>query len=127
VPLLFGLCGMRSNARPQQHERRDARTNMTRNEIIDKTLKEMGPLEPENEPPYSEEPDYEESIIAELLSKLPDTDIKTCDDFKHLNVECCDLCHTSYPQYKMHLVDLPDGGKAWICYPVRRAIISGGA
>jgi hypothetical protein len=70
---------------------------MTRNEIIDKTLTEMGPLEPETEPPISEEPDYEESVIAELLSKLPDADIKTCDDFKHLNVECCDLCHTCYP------------------------------
>src|ERR1700730_12920356 len=65
---------MRSNARPQQHERRCARTKMTRNEIIEKTLKEMGPLEPENELPYSEEPDYQESVIAELLSKLPDTE-----------------------------------------------------
>jgi hypothetical protein len=94
-------------------------------EGVKKNLKEMGPLEPENEPPYSEEPDYEESILAELLSKLPDTEITTCDDFKHLNVECCDLCHTSYPQYKMHLVDLPEGGKALVCYPVRRATIVG--
>jgi hypothetical protein len=115
---------MRSNARPQQHKRRCARTKMTRNEIIDKTLKEMGPLEPENEPPYSEEPDYEESISPELLRKLPGTDIKTCVEFKHLNVECRDLCHTSYPEYKMRLVDLPGGGKASVCYPVRRAMIA---
>jgi hypothetical protein len=30
------------------------RTKMTRDEIIEKTLIEMGPLEPENEPPYAQ-------------------------------------------------------------------------
>jgi hypothetical protein len=49
---------------------------VTKNEIIAKTLKEIGPRLEEHEEPYSEEPDCEEIVIAELQGKLPDTDIK---------------------------------------------------
>jgi hypothetical protein len=72
--------------------------------------------------PYSEAPDREEIVIAELQKRLPDTDIKTCEDFRHLNVVCCDTCHTFYPHYEMSLIDLPDGTKAWVCDPVKWAI-----
>ena len=41
-----------------------------------KTLKEIGPRLDEHEVPYSEEPDREEIVIAELQKRLPDTDIK---------------------------------------------------
>jgi hypothetical protein len=95
---------------------------VTKNEIIEKTLKEIGPRLEEHEEPYSEEPDFEEIVIAELQGKLPDTDIKTCEDFRHLNVTCCDTCHTFYPHYEMSLIDLPDGTKAWVCDPVKWAI-----
>jgi|ERR1019366_7535828 hypothetical protein len=97
-------------------------TEVTKNEIIEKTLKEIGPRLEEHEEPYSEEPDWEEIVIAELHERLPETDIKTCEDFRHLNVTCCDTCHTSYPHYEMSLIDLPDGAKAWVCDPVKWAI-----
>ena len=85
---------------------------MTQNEIIEKTLKDMSPLEP----------DEKVIIVAELQGRLPDTEIKTCDDFKHLNAACCKICHTFYPHYEMKLIDLPDGAKAWVCDPVEWAI-----
>lgn len=89
---------------------------MTKSDIIEKTLKEIGPRLEEHEEPYRE------IVIAELRERLPDTDIKTCEDFRHLNVACCDTCHTFYPHYEMSLIDLPDGAKAWVCDPVRWAI-----
>ena len=95
---------------------------MTKAEIISKTLREMEPSPPENEPPYSDEPDYEETVVTELNQRLPDTDIKTCEDFRHLNVQCCEICHECYPHYEMSLIDLPDGAKAWVCDPIRWAI-----
>jgi hypothetical protein len=96
---------------------------MRKAEIIRKTLIEMRPMSLESVPPYSDEPDYEETVIAELQGRLPDNvDIKTCEDLKHLSVECCDACHGDYAHYEMSLIDLPDGGKAWVCDPVRWAI-----
>jgi hypothetical protein len=59
---------------------------------------------------------------GELQKRLPDTDIKTCEDFRHLNVTCCNTCHTFYPHYEMSLIDLPGGAKAWVCDPVKWAI-----
>jgi hypothetical protein len=85
---------------------------MTKNEIIEKTLKDM------NLP----EPTYDEIVVAELQRRLPDTEIKTCDDFKHLNTVCCETCHTFYAHYDMNLIDLPDGAKAWVCDAVEWAI-----
>jgi hypothetical protein len=84
---------------------------MTKNEIIEKTLKDIGPLEP----------DDTEIVLAELQRRLPDAEIKTCDDLKHLNAKCCETCHT-YPHYDMNLIDLPDGAKAWVCDAVEWAI-----
>ena len=104
-------------------KRSDESNLMMKAEIISKTLREMGPFPLENEPPFSEEPDDEEIVIAELEERLPDDlDIKTCEDFRHLNVECCDICHGHYAHYEMSVIDLPDGGRAWVCGPVKRAI-----
>lgn len=90
---------------------------MTKNEIIEKSLKEMRPFDP----------NYEEIVVAELQRRLPDTEIKTCADFEHLNTACCNECHTSYAHYEMKLINLPDGTPAWVCdyvawaiYPERR-------
>lgn len=96
---------------------------MTKKEIIEKTLKEIGPRLDEHEEPYSEDPDWEEIVIAELQARLPETDIMTCEDFRHLSVTCCDTCHTFYPHYQMSLMDLPDCRKAWVCDPVKWAIL----
>jgi hypothetical protein len=97
---------------------------VTKNEIIEKTLKEIGPRLKEHEVPYSEAPtcEEEEIVIAELQKRLPDTDIKTCEDFRHLNVVCCDTCHTFYPHYEMKVIQLPDGSPAWVCDTVEWAI-----
>jgi hypothetical protein len=96
---------------------------MTKAEIISKTLREIRPMPPENEPPYSDEPDYEEIVIAGLRGRLPEgVDIKTCEDFKHLGVECCETCHKFYPHYEMKLIELPDGAPAWVCDAVEWAI-----
>jgi hypothetical protein len=63
-------------------------------------------------------------VVELLQERLPDgVDIKTCEDFKHFNVECCDTCHNFLPESEMYLIDLPDGGgKAWVCDQVRWAI-----
>jgi hypothetical protein len=95
---------------------------VTKDEIIEKTLREIGPHLEEHEEPNSEEPEGEEIVIAELQKRLPETNIKTCKDFRHLNVPCCDTCHTFYPHYEMSLINLPDGAKAWVCDPVKWAI-----
>lgn len=44
---------------------------MTKAEIVSKVLTEMGPFTLEYEPPYSDEPDDEEVVIAELEGRLP--------------------------------------------------------
>ena len=94
---------------------------MTKAEIIAKTLNGCRCPVDMAEPQCSDETDCEE-IVAELNRRLPDTDIQTCEDFQHLNVECCELCHECYPHYAMSLIDLPDGAKAWVCDPVKWAI-----
>jgi hypothetical protein len=96
---------------------------MTKNEIIATTLQAMGlPRAPEQEEPFNDEPDDEELIIAELQLILPATDIKTCGDFKHLNVTCCEICHPFYPIYDMSVIELPGGDQAWVCCSVRSAL-----
>jgi hypothetical protein len=96
---------------------------MTRNEITEKTLREIRLRFEGREAPYSEDPDCEEIIVAELQKRLPETDIKICEDFSYLQVECCETCHELYPHYEMHLVDLLDRSKAWVCDSIRSAII----
>ena len=87
---------------------------MTKNEIIEKTLKDVR----EHQGVDRLNPEYEEDIVTTLNELLPDGDIKTCEDFKHFNVECCGTCHTFLPETEMYRVELPEGGIAWICCPV---------
>jgi hypothetical protein len=92
---------------------------VTKADIIAKTLKDMGPFLLQHEPPYSDEPDGEEIVIAELQRRLPEkVDIKTCEDFWYLHVECCGICHECY-HYEMSLLDLPNGAKAWVCDSIK--------
>jgi len=84
---------------------------------------DMRPIPLQTGPPFGDEPDYEEHVLETLHEKLPEgVDIKTCDDFKQLGVECCETCHRDYPHYEMSLIDLPDGGKAWVCDHVKWAL-----
>ena len=96
---------------------------MTRGEIIEKTLKEMGLLLPSKKAtPWRSEAGSLSEVITELQRRLPFGNIKTCGAFKDLNAACCDTCHTTSPHYDMTLVDLPDGGKAWVCENIELAI-----
>jgi hypothetical protein len=63
--------------------------------------------------------------MTALKSVDPDAEIRTCEDFGHLQVECCDTCHRSYPQYDMALIDLERGGNAWICCAMEGALNPG--
>ena len=38
---------------------------------------------------FGDEQDEEEFVTSVLQDRLPDGDIKTCEDFQHLNVKCC--------------------------------------
>lgn len=87
---------------------------MTKEQIIEKTLCDMscaGDCDAQDD-----------ELIAFLRERVPDGDSKTCEDFKHLGVECCDTCHRFVPETDMYSVDLPDGGKAWICCAVRSVL-----
>jgi hypothetical protein len=54
---------------------------MTKDEIIAKTLRESNCASDD------------EGVVEMLKAKLPDgVDIKTCEDFRHLNAECCETC-----------------------------------
>ena len=94
---------------------------LTKAEIIETTLREMGPFPPASE----DEPGEEALIISVLRDRLPaalDVDIRTCRDFRYLKVECCDTCHHFYPHYEMNVIELPDGSPAWVCDAVEWAI-----
>jgi len=76
----------------------------------------MGTLLPsQRRTQFSDNAYFLSGVITELQRRLPYGNIKTCGAFKHLNVGCCDSCHTTCPYYDMNLIDLPDGGKAWVC------------
>jgi hypothetical protein len=95
---------------------------MKKAEIISKTLAAMRDISPAHEQ-SSDESDYEKIVVAELERRLPDgVDIRTCEDFGHLNVQCCDTCHNFYPHYEMKVIALPDGSPAWVCDAVEWAI-----
>ena len=97
---------------------------MTKKGIIATTLREMSRICPVNDPPSGgQQEDDEEFVISVLLDLLPEgMDIGVCKDFPYLAVECCATCHNFYPHYDMVLVNLPHGGKAWVCHAVRLAL-----
>ena len=96
---------------------------MTRGEIIDKTLREMGILLSSGEYAQSrDEAGKVSTVITELRRRLPNGKIKTCGTFKHLKAGCCAPCHTSRPHTDMNLIELPNGSKAWVCCAVEWAI-----
>ena len=99
---------------------------MNRSQIIAQTLEDMRGLESsrtdELQQQSAELDEYDRSVtIPELMRRLPDADILTCKDLD-FPVACCDSCHYFYAHYDMHLIELPDGRKAWVCCSVRRAL-----
>ena len=59
---------------------------MTKADLIAKTLRECRCPVDIGEPLTGDEPDCEEIVVAELSRRLPDTDMKTCEDFQHSGV-----------------------------------------
>jgi hypothetical protein len=93
---------------------------VTKGEIIQMTIQAMGldssSLTPENE-------EYRAVVEATLMERLPPgTNFKTCKDFEHLAIGCCEYCHSIYEHYEMELEDLPSGEKAWICCSLHSAL-----
>lgn len=93
---------------------------MDKAEIIARTLTQMKRTFV-NQPPHSYEPDEEEFVVSVLQDALPNGDIRTCEDFGHLDVECCGVCH-EIPHFELSLIELPDGGKAWVCHAMKQAL-----
>ncbi len=94
---------------------------MTRAEIIVKSLEEMGMVAlAEKDAQCGRQIGYLFAIIAGLERRLSDGKILTCGAFRDLNVGCCDSCHSD-PLHGMTLLDLPDGSKAWVCCAVEVA------
>jgi hypothetical protein len=99
---------------------------MNRDRIIAKTLEDMRHYERSFDAGAHEQSverdEHDRSVtIPELIKRLPDGEILTCAELD-LPVECCESCHSYYPQNDMYAVDLLDGKKAWICCEVRRAL-----
>jgi hypothetical protein len=99
---------------------------MKKAEIIAQILEDIRSISTGEKTDFSDEPDYEEIVIGALEASLKEIEggknIRTCSDFGHLNVHCCETCHFFYPHYEMSLVDLEDGGNAWICCAMDRVL-----
>ena len=94
---------------------------MTKQQVIEKSLVVMGRRWCWGDG-SDEEAGYLSFVISELERRLPEGTIKTCGCFRHLDAACCHACHTLYPHHTMSLVELPDGGIAWVCHHVEEAI-----
>jgi hypothetical protein len=101
---------------------------MIRSEIIQMAVERIGIEEPSADDDAAHSmhiEDYLDNVIANLAQQLPDGEILTCEDFKHLGVACCDASHHSYcPHVDMQLVILTDGSKAWVCGSLRTALLA---
>jgi len=94
------------------------RQELTRAELIVRTLDEMGLLSlSEQDPRVGEKIRRIPIVVAGLQRRLPDADITVCGAFSALNVGCCNECHSD-PLEKMRLVELPCCGWAWLCCSV---------
>ena len=98
---------------------------MIRDEVIEATMLQMrqagGLLAGEaGEPGGSDR--YEDVVITTLNERLPSGDLRVCQDFGHLVIDCCDVCHTQYAHYDMYIEQMSDGQHAWICCAIRSAL-----
>jgi hypothetical protein len=64
------------------------------------------------------------NALAEKLASLGlDERVRTCEDFAHLGIACCESCHDcGYAHYELDLIELESGGRAWICCALDRAL-----
>ena len=84
---------------------------MEKTEIIAKTIADMVRG-------HAPDPEYVARIVVSTLKeRVPEGDIRTCEDFQDLHVACCPICHIFYPHFEMVVIDLPNV-KAWVCHTV---------
>jgi hypothetical protein len=99
---------------------------MKKADIIAATLQELSQREEKLAIESVDFPTYIRQVIDELERKLadiqPDIDIPTCEDFAHLGVECCAVCHVDYPEFELAIVEIEYGGGGWLCCSLDRAL-----
>lgn len=107
---------------PETHSLYADRTELTKAELILKTLDEMGLLSlSEEDPHYGDHMKRIPGVVIELQHKLPEGRITTCAAFKDVGADCCCLCHADPLHFhRMTLVELPGGEWAWLCCGVMR-------
>ena len=91
---------------------------MTKAEILSKMLSDMAGVPFQTQPSFRHEPDEEDFFIPVLRDVLPEVDISTCEDFRHLKVECRRTGH-DYQHYESSILDLPNGANAWVFETVK--------
>jgi len=99
---------------------------MTRSEVIERGLEEFRNESEQTGVAARDDPDYEKVVAAAMEKSLqtlePATHIRTCVNFGHLNIDCCECCHGLYQHYELSLIGLESGGSAWICCGIDRAL-----
>ncbi len=99
---------------------------VTKTQIVSEMLKLA---EPERTPAQGADDGtgYSEEEIVKILDHTlagltADSRVRTCADFSHLNVECCQTCHCHDPHFEITLIEVESGGNAWICCALDRAL-----
>jgi hypothetical protein len=99
---------------------------MTKAQIIEKVLKDFWETSEENGIARGDDTDYEKTIVEAVEKSLqcadPQAEIRTCEDFRDLNVKCCEVCHGGYQYLEISLIEIESGGIAWICCALDRAL-----
>jgi hypothetical protein len=97
------------------------KTEMSRAEIIVKSLEQMSLLSlSEHDPRFAAKVRRIQLVVAMLQLRLPDGEITTCGAFRGLGVGCCNICH-KHPLRRMRLVELPGCNWGWLCCAVDAA------
>lgn len=99
---------------------------MKKAQIVEKALNDFWNQSEENGISRGNDAYYETTIVEAVEKSLgqadPDADIRTCEDFRYLNVKCCESCHGMYQHFEVSLIEIESGGSAWICCALDKAL-----
>ena len=99
---------------------------MTKAQIVEKVVKDFWNHSEENGTSHGNDAYYEKTIVEAIEKSLqqvdPDANIRTCADFGHLKVKCCENCHGMYQHFEVSLINIEREGNAWICCALDRAL-----
>ena len=97
---------------------------MKKSEIIAKIMEEVRHTEDDNVPWNGNEASYHAYVAKALPLRLrdisPEVDVVTCEDLRHLGIECCPVCHNEFPD-EQQLAELELGAIAWLRCSLIRA------